>query len=345
MCRECFPLVSYFVGWTLQYPGSSGSTGKRRKRRTAWRPTHESAARSLCGERRPLARCLLGAAFRAVRSRPGCAARHPALWQGAAVHFSERPRAERRAGAGSGERGTRRRSGGRDLPQCERRSGQDFPALGRSRARSLEAEHCEHAIARAQESPARIDAHTEEGPVLQIADAYRVHRYRHLRASRVAVSPKHEHQRLARGRGGALRILGVNGRRGKRPQEDTEQEGAAHRKDCAQLIHGWVSMLFFSFFASPWTLRIRRIVVSNRQNRKQGGSIPDIYEVFAIKYASLSNRKASENFIGGDPHESASDLDYLVWLARSKARAFVIDTGFDARVRARPRRIMLHQAP
>jgi len=74
---------------------------------------------------------------------------------------------------------------------------------------------------------------------------------------------------------------------------------------------------------------------------RQGGSIPDTYEVFAIRYASLSNRKASENFIGGDPHESASDLDYFVWLARSKARAFVIDTGFDARVGARRGRRMI----
>jgi len=75
---------------------------------------------------------------------------------------------------------------------------------------------------------------------------------------------------------------------------------------------------------------------------RKGGSIPDTYEVFAIRYASLSNRKASENFIGGDPHESASDLDYFVWLARSKARAFVIDTGFDARVGARRGRRMIH---
>jgi glyoxylase-like metal-dependent hydrolase (beta-lactamase superfamily II) len=59
------------------------------------------------------------------------------------------------------------------------------------------------------------------------------------------------------------------------------------------------------------------------------------YEVFAIRYASLSNRKASENFIGGDPHESASDLDYYVWLARSGSRTFVIDTGFDAGVGGR----------
>jgi glyoxylase-like metal-dependent hydrolase (beta-lactamase superfamily II) len=67
---------------------------------------------------------------------------------------------------------------------------------------------------------------------------------------------------------------------------------------------------------------------------------PDAYEVFAIRYATLE-RKASENFIGGDPHEAASNLDYFVWLARSKQRSFVIDTGFDPRVaRRRGRRMM-----
>jgi len=67
----------------------------------------------------------------------------------------------------------------------------------------------------------------------------------------------------------------------------------------------------------------------------------NIYEVFAIRYATLSGRKASENFVGGDPHESGSDLDYFVWFARSSARAFVIDTGFDAAVGARRGRRML----
>jgi glyoxylase-like metal-dependent hydrolase (beta-lactamase superfamily II) len=65
------------------------------------------------------------------------------------------------------------------------------------------------------------------------------------------------------------------------------------------------------------------------------------YEVFAIRYASLSNRKASENFIGGDPHEAASDLDYYVWLARSASRTFVVDTGFDAAVGKRRGRKMI----
>jgi len=69
-------------------------------------------------------------------------------------------------------------------------------------------------------------------------------------------------------------------------------------------------------------------------------SKPDDYEVYAIKYATLE-RKASENFIGGDPHEAASNLDYYVWLARSTTRTFVIDTGFDAAVAKRRGRKMI----
>ena len=68
---------------------------------------------------------------------------------------------------------------------------------------------------------------------------------------------------------------------------------------------------------------------------------PDSYEVFAIRYASLSGRKASENFVDGDPHEAGSDLDYFVWLARSGSRVFVVDTGFDAAVGARRGRRMV----
>lgn len=69
-------------------------------------------------------------------------------------------------------------------------------------------------------------------------------------------------------------------------------------------------------------------------------SKPESYEVYAIRYATLA-RKASDNFIGGDPHEDASALDYFVWLARSPSRTFVIDTGFEAVAAARRGRTML----
>lgn len=59
-----------------------------------------------------------------------------------------------------------------------------------------------------------------------------------------------------------------------------------------------------------------------------------IYELFAIKYGHHP-RPASENFIGGDPHDGPMPLDYFVWLARSPERTVVIDTGFELGVAKR----------
>ncbi|MDG1852226.1 MAG: N-acyl homoserine lactonase family protein, partial [Gammaproteobacteria bacterium] len=52
------------------------------------------------------------------------------------------------------------------------------------------------------------------------------------------------------------------------------------------------------------------------------------FEVYAIRYACV-DRKASENFLGGDPHEAGMPMDYFVWLARSKSKTWFIDTGFN----------------
>lgn len=56
----------------------------------------------------------------------------------------------------------------------------------------------------------------------------------------------------------------------------------------------------------------------------------DIYEAFAIVYARV-DRNASENFLGGDPHDAPMPLNYYVWVIRNKTRTIVIDTGFDER--------------
>ena len=65
------------------------------------------------------------------------------------------------------------------------------------------------------------------------------------------------------------------------------------------------------------------------------------YEVYAIKYAHHA-RRASENFIGGDPHDGPMPLDFFVWLIRSTdgkvAREIVVDTGFSAATAARRQR-------
>lgn len=52
------------------------------------------------------------------------------------------------------------------------------------------------------------------------------------------------------------------------------------------------------------------------------------FELFALKYARHTGRRAVDNFIGGDIHEQGDDLFYYVWVARRSDRVFVIDTGF-----------------
>jgi len=61
---------------------------------------------------------------------------------------------------------------------------------------------------------------------------------------------------------------------------------------------------------------------------------PLAYEVYAIKYAHHA-RRASENFIGGDPHDGPMPLDYFVWLVRGAGREIVVDTGFSAAMAAK----------
>jgi len=62
-----------------------------------------------------------------------------------------------------------------------------------------------------------------------------------------------------------------------------------------------------------------------------------VYELYAIKYAHHERRR-SDNFIGGDPHDGPMPMDYFVWLARSPERVFVIDTGFNVEAAARRKR-------
>ncbi len=64
------------------------------------------------------------------------------------------------------------------------------------------------------------------------------------------------------------------------------------------------------------------------------------FEVYAIRYATVA-RRGAENFIGGDPHETAPRMDYFVWLARRGAEVYVIDTGFNEAAARRRRREFL----
>lgn len=64
------------------------------------------------------------------------------------------------------------------------------------------------------------------------------------------------------------------------------------------------------------------------------------YSVYAIRYATLQKR-ASENFIGGDPHDGPMPMDYFVWAAVSASKTWIIDTGFNAAMAQRRKREFL----
>jgi len=53
------------------------------------------------------------------------------------------------------------------------------------------------------------------------------------------------------------------------------------------------------------------------------------YRIYAIRYGHL-DRKAAENFLGGDDHETDMPLDYYVWLVTNDVHTVLVDTGFDA---------------
>src|SRR5258705_6909110 len=55
------------------------------------------------------------------------------------------------------------------------------------------------------------------------------------------------------------------------------------------------------------------------------------YEIYALRYATMSPRTPHMNYLAPDPHETtAQDLDYFVWLIRGPSRDILVDTGFNA---------------
>ena len=45
------------------------------------------------------------------------------------------------------------------------------------------------------------------------------------------------------------------------------------------------------------------------------------YEIYALRYATMSPRTPNMNFLAPDPHDTtAQDLDYFVWLIRGGGR-------------------------
>jgi glyoxylase-like metal-dependent hydrolase (beta-lactamase superfamily II) len=66
----------------------------------------------------------------------------------------------------------------------------------------------------------------------------------------------------------------------------------------------------------------------------------DNWEIYAVRYAHCQ-RRASENFLGGDPHDGPMPLDYFVWAIVGAQQTFVLDTGFDAAMALKRKREFL----
>jgi len=69
----------------------------------------------------------------------------------------------------------------------------------------------------------------------------------------------------------------------------------------------------------------------------------DVHEVYAIRYGH-HERRAAENYIGGDPHDVAQPLDFYVWAIVGAHGTFVVDTGFDEAMANKRQRHILRPA-
>lgn len=67
--------------------------------------------------------------------------------------------------------------------------------------------------------------------------------------------------------------------------------------------------------------------------------IDDVHEIYAVRYAH-HDRKAHENYIGGDPHDILQPLAYFVWIIKGPGGTFLLDTGFDQAMAAKRGRII-----
>jgi len=62
------------------------------------------------------------------------------------------------------------------------------------------------------------------------------------------------------------------------------------------------------------------------------------YEVYAIRYATMAQRRRRDNFIPADPHDGPMPMDFFVWLLKSPTRTILVDTGFSEETARRRQR-------
>jgi len=66
-----------------------------------------------------------------------------------------------------------------------------------------------------------------------------------------------------------------------------------------------------------------------------------LYEIYAVKYGHIPERRSAENFIHGDSHDRSMPIDFYIWAIVGAGRTFIVDTGFDPTVAAKRNRQLL----
>ena len=86
------------------------------------------------------------------------------------------------------------------------------------------------------------------------------------------------------------------------------------------------------------------VTSANPNRKKKSEPMGNAYEIYALRYATMSPRTPHLNFLVPDPHDTtAQDLDYFVWLIRGGGRDILVDTGFNAEeAKARARKLTLN---
>jgi glyoxylase-like metal-dependent hydrolase (beta-lactamase superfamily II) len=74
----------------------------------------------------------------------------------------------------------------------------------------------------------------------------------------------------------------------------------------------------------------QRWLAAHNNDQTGTGRMSATYEIYAIRYATMTPRTPQMNYLAPDPHETAAaDLDYFVWLIRGGGRDILVDTGFN----------------
>ncbi len=69
------------------------------------------------------------------------------------------------------------------------------------------------------------------------------------------------------------------------------------------------------------------------------------YEIYALRYATMTGRQPHMNYLTPDIHNEGTDLDYFVWLIRGGGRDILVDTGFnDVSAKLRSRALTINPA-